>query len=342
MSELTLALLWYFIIGVCVVFYVVLDGFDLGVGILHFFTRKDEERRVFLNAIGPVWDGNEVWLVIVGGALFAGFPDVYATLFSGFYNLCMILLSGLIFRAVAIEFRSKRESYVWRFTWDAIFSIASLIIAFGIGITMGNLIEGIPLNENKDFVGSFSIFFRPYTILIGLFTISLLMMHGSIYLAMKTEKALQQRIRRWANRTIALFIALYLITTIATWIIMPHMTQKIRENPYLMIVGILTLLSILNVPREFKKNRDGRAFISSSMAIFFLFCLFGMGMFPNLVRSSINPDQYSLTFYNSAASPLTLRVLLIIVLIGIPLVLAYGTMVYRIFRGKVKIEPSSY
>ena len=342
MSEMTLALLWYFVIGLCVVFYVVLDGFDLGVGILHFFTRKDEERRVFLNAIGPVWDGNEVWLVIVGGALFAGFPEVYATLFSGFYNLCMILLAGLIFRAVAIEFRSKREAIGWRYTWDAIFSIASLIIAFGIGLSMGNLIEGVPLNENKDFTGTFSLFFRPYPILVGLFTVSLLIMHGAIYLAMKTEKTLQQRIRKWAKRTIALFITMYLITTVVTWLVMPHMTNKIKQDPYLMVMGILTLLAILNVPREFKKNRDGWAFIFSSGAIFFLFCLFGMGTFPNLVRSTINPENYSLTFYNSAASPLTLRVLLIIVLIGVPLVLAYGTMVYRIFRGKVKIESSSY
>ena len=342
MSELTLALLWYFVIGMCVVFYVVLDGFDLGVGILHFFTRKDEERRVFLNAIGPVWDGNEVWLVIVGGALFAGFPEVYATLFSGFYNLCMVLLSGLIFRAVAIEFRSKRESRIWRSTWDAVFSLASLVIAFGVGLIMGNLIEGIPLNENKDFIGSFSLFFRPYSVLIGLFTVSLLMMHGSIYLVMKTEKALQQRIRRWVKKTIALFIAFYLITTAVTWMIMPHMTEKIRQNPYLMIVAILTMLFILNVPREFKHNREGRAFVFSCISIFFLFCLFGMGTFPNLIRSNINPEQYSLTFYNSAASPLTLRILLIIVLIGVPLVLAYGTMIYRIFRGKVKIESSSY
>jgi cytochrome d ubiquinol oxidase subunit II len=342
MSELTLALLWYFVIGVCVVFYVVLDGFDLGVGILHFFTRKDEDRRIFLNAIGPVWDGNEVWLVIVGGALFAGFPEVYATLFSGFYNLCMILLCGLIFRAVAIEFRSKRESRSWRFAWDAIFSTASLIIAFGIGLTMGNLIEGIPLNENRDFVGTFGLFFRPYPILVGVFTIALLTMHGSIYLAMKTEKGLRTRIRSWAKKAILVFIGMYLITTVVTWLLMPHMTSRIKQDPYLLLIAILALLTILNVPREFKKNRDGRAFIFSCISIFFLFCLFGMGTFPNLVRSSVNPEQNSLTFHNSAASPLTLRVLLIIVLIGIPLVLAYGTMVYRIFRGKVKIEHSSY
>src|SRR5580692_4394433 len=262
---ITLEIIFYLVIGFSVVAYTILDGFDLGVGMLHLFAKEDQERRVFLNAIGPVWDGNEVWLVIVGGALFAGFPDVYATLFSGFYNLCMMLLAGLIFRAVAIEFRSKRESSGWRYTWDAIFSIASLIIAFGIGLSMGNLIEGIPLNENRDFTGSFALFFRPYPLLVGLFTVSLLTMHGAIYLAMKTEKDLQQKIRRWAKGAIGVFIVLYLIITAMTWLIMPHMTQKFKQDPYLMVMGILTLLCILNVPREFKKNRDGWAFLFSSL-----------------------------------------------------------------------------
>ncbi len=342
MSELTLALLWYCVIGFSVVFYVVLDGFDLGVGILHFFTKKDQDKRIFLNAIGPVWDGNEVWLVIVGGALFAGFPEVYATLFSGFYNLCMILLAGLIFRAVAIEFRSKKPSVVWRAVWDFVFSFASLVIAFGVGLVLGNLIEGIPLSENQDFVGTFSLFFRPYPILIGLFVLSLLTMHGAIYLAMKTEGELLKRIRVWAQRSIACFIVMYLITTITTWIAMPHMVVRLKEHPLTMLIAIAALVSILNVPREFSKNRDGWAFLSSCLGIFFLFALYGLGTFPNLVRSSVNPEQYSLSFFNSAASPLTLRVLLIIVLIGIPLVLAYGAMIYKIFRGKVRMSSTSY
>ena len=342
MSELTLALLWYFVIGFSVVFYVVLDGFDLGVGILHFFTRKDEDRRIFLNAIGPVWDGNEVWLVIVGGALFAGFPEVYATLFSGFYNLCMILLAGLIFRAVAIEFRSKKPSQVWRAIWDFVFSLSSLVIAFGVGLTLGNLIEGIPLSENKDFIGTFSLFFRPYPLLIGVFTLSLLTMHGAIYLAMKTEGELLKRVRTWAKRAIAFFILMYLITTIATWIMMPHMVVRLKEYPFAMLVAVAALASILNVPRLFSKNKDGWAFLYSCLGILFLFALYGLGTFPNLVRSSINPEEYSLSFFNSAASPLTLRVLLIIVMIGIPLVLAYGVMIYKIFRGKVKMSTHSY
>lgn len=342
MSDFILPYLWYLVIGVCVIFYVTLDGFDLGVGIMHFFTKKDAERRVFLNAIGPVWDGNEVWLVVFGGALFAGFPDVYATLFSGFYNFCMLLLACLIFRAVAIEFRSKRKSLRWRYTWDAIFSLASLLIAFGLGLAIGNLMDGIPLDKDQDFVGSFPIFFRPYPILIGFFTVSLLMMHGSIYLAMKTEGELHKRIRRWANWCIGVFIGFYVLTTIMTWAVVPSMVERFKTQSWYLLVPLAALLVILNVPRMFTRNRDGWAFLSSCFCIALLFCVYGIGTFPYLVRSTIHPEANSLTFYNSAASSLTLKVLLTIVGIGIPLVLAYGTMVYRIFRGKVKIGPTSY
>jgi cytochrome d ubiquinol oxidase subunit II len=342
MTEFTLSYLWYLIIGICVIFYVALDGFDLGVGIMHFFTKKDEEKRVFLNAIGPVWDGNEVWLVVFGGALFAGFPNVYATLFSGFYDFCMILLAALIFRATAIEFRSKRKSKRWRFTWDTVFSIASLLIAFGLGLAIGNLIEGIPLDKNEDFVGSYAIFFRPFPVLIGLFTVSLLMMHGSIFLTLKTEGQLHQRLRRWSVRCIVAFIMFFLLTTAVTWWHTPHMIAIFFNNPWYLCVPLAALLAILNVPRMYTRNRDGWAFLSSCFCIALLFSVYGIGTYPYLVRSSINPEENSLTFFNSASSPLTLKVLLIIVIIGIPVVLAYGTFVYRIFRGKVKVGPSSY
>jgi cytochrome d ubiquinol oxidase subunit II len=341
-GESSYALIWYLVVGIAAIFYVILDGFDLGVGMLHPFAKKDQDRRIFLNAIGPVWDGNEVWLVIVGGALFAGFPDVYAALFSGFYNLCMLLLCGLIFRAVAIEFRSKRPSQTWRSTWDWVFSIASYIIAFGIGLALGNMIEGVPLNEHKDFVGSFSLFFRPYPVLIGILTCALLTMHGAIYLCMKTEKALHERLRKWVNRTVILFIIVYVVATVVTWMQMPHMVAKMMLQPYLLIFGVLAILSFLNVPREFSLKRDFRAFLYSSFGIMVLFVLYGIGTFPTLIRSTINTEQYSLTFHNAASSPLTLKVLLIIVAIGVPLVLAYGYYVYRVFQGKVKIGPSSY
>jgi cytochrome d ubiquinol oxidase subunit II len=342
MNEFVLSLLWYLIIGFSVAFYVILDGFDLGVGIMNFFTKQDRDRRVFLNAIGPVWDGNEVWLVIVGGALFAGFPDVYATLFSGFYNLCMLLLAALIFRAVAIEFRSKRESKRWRLIWDALFSCSSLLIAFGLGIVLGNLMDGIPLNENKDFVGSFAMFFRPFPILIGFFTVSLLMMHGSIYLAMKTEGALHKRLCLWSNRCIWGFVAIYVVTSVVTWVQAPHLIDRFKEDPLFLIVPLATLLCILNIPRMFTRHSIGWAFLFSCFSIALLFCVFGIGTFPYLVRSSLHPEANSLSFFNASASALTLKVLLIMVAIGIPLVFLYGTYAYRVFRGKVKLDKMSY
>lgn len=342
MSDYTLAFLWYLIIGVCVMFYVALDGFDLGVGIMHFFTKKDEEKRVFLNAIGPVWDGNEVWLVIVGGALFAGFPAVYATLFSGFYDFCMFFLACLIFRAVAIEFRSKRESKRWRLIWDTVFSTSSLFIAFGLGVVLGNLFVGMPLDANREFVGSLTIFLRPFPILTGFFTVSLLMMHGSIYLAMKTEGKLHDRLRKWATRCIWTFVGFHIFMTIIAWITQPHMICCFTDKKWCLIIPAATLLTVLNIPRLFAKNRDGWAFLSSCLCIALLFMIFGMGTFPNLIRSTIDTQYNSLTFLNAAASPLTLKVLLTIVAIGIPLVLVYGFIIYRIFRGKVKIGPTSY
>jgi cytochrome d ubiquinol oxidase subunit II len=341
MQENLLAVIWYIVLGVSVVAYTVLDGFDLGVGILNFFTKKDQERRIFLNSIGPVWDGNEVWLVIVGGALLAGFPVVYASLASGFYTLVMLLLAALIFRAVAIEFRSKEASLRWRFFWDFVFSVSSLIIAFGVGLVLGNLVEGLPINEKGDFVGSLPLFFRPYAILVGLTSVALFTMHGSIYLVMKTEGALHDRLRKWSTRSMILFAIMYFFLTVATLIYMPHMAERFKDMPWLIVIAGLAALSFANIPREFTKGNDGWAFLSSCSLIGLLVLIFGIGTFPRLIVSCLDP-AYSLTIFNTCSSKLTLTVLLIIVAIGIPLVLAYGTCIYRIFRGKVKIGPTSY
>lgn len=339
---MTLEIMWYLVVIVAMICYAILDGFDLGVGSLHLFTKKDEDRRVFLNAIGPVWDGNEVWLVIVGGALFAGFPEIYATVFSAFYNFVMLLLCGLIFRAVAIEFRSKMASERWRHAWDVVFSVASLIIAFGIGVVFGNIIEGIPLNENRDFIGNTLGFIRPYSLLVGLMTVALFMMHGSIYLVMKTQGALHGRLRQWVNKTIIFFIVTYVFTTLATLLYMPHMTERMRGLPWLFLIPLLSVFAILNIPVQLGKGNDGWAFISSSVSIASLLSLFSIGTFPIIVRSSLNPESFSLTILNAASSTLTLKVLLIIVVIGVPLVLAYGFYIYRIFRGKVRLDKHSY
>ncbi len=342
MSELTLDVLWYLVIVVALGFYVVLDGFDLGVGSLHLFARNDHERRIFLNSIGPVWDGNEVWLVVVGGALFAGFPDVFATVFSSFYVFTMLLLFGLIFRAVSIEFRSKEPSKLWRKNWDIAFSLASIVIAFGVGLVVGNLIQGIPLDSNKDFTGNLLQFIKPYPIFFGLTTVSLFAMHGSVYLVMKTEGSLHEYLKGWTKQCIGMFLVCYVVLTLATIYLAPHMTLRMKEYPVLFLIPIVALFFIFNILRQMKKDNVGWAFISSSLSILGFLSLFPIGTFPILVRSSTHPDLNSLTISNSSSSPLTLKVLLIIVLIGVPLVLAYGGYVYRVFRGKVSLDDHSY
>jgi cytochrome d ubiquinol oxidase subunit II len=206
--------IWFGLIGVLLTGYAILDGFDLGVGALHLLTTKDEHRRLMINAIGPVWDGNEVWLVTGGGALFAAFPEVYATVFSGFYLAFMLLLCMLIFRAVAIEFRSKQPMRWWRQMWDVSFSVASLGCSLLFGVAFGNIIWGVPLDAQREFAGSFLGLLNPYALLVGVTTVALFMMHGAIYVVLKTEGELHEIARGWINNTI-IFIC-HGVTTMAT------------------------------------------------------------------------------------------------------------------------------
>ncbi len=333
---------WFTIFVILITGYATLDGFDLGVGMLHLFARKDEERRVMLNSIGPVWDGNEVWLVTAGGALFAGFPDIYATMLSAFYMPVMILLAGLIFRAVAIEFRSKEKMAWWRWTWDTVFFLASFLIALMLGIALGNLIRGIPLDDHKEFTGSLENLLHPYALLVGVLAVSLFMMHGSIYILMKTEAEFHDKMRRWTNPCIIFFIIMYAMTTMATLIYMPHMLTAFQSRPIFFLIAIANILIVANIPREINHGRDARAFASSCLNIICLLALYAIGTYPEVIRALNDPDNLSLTIYNSASSPKTLKVLFLIAFIGMPLVVAYTISVYYIFRGKVKIDPHSY
>ncbi len=342
MSELEIfQLIWYVVVVILITGYVILDGFDLGVGMLHLFSKKDEERRMMLNSIGPVWDGNEVWLVSAGGALFAGFPIAYATITSGFYDAVMIFLSGIIFRAVAIEFRSKRPMAWWRWMWDILFSLASLVIALGLGVVLGNLIRGLPLDQHQEFTGNFGTYLHPYCLLIGLTAVALFCMHGSIYIVMKTEGELHDKMREWINPAIIFFIICYVSSTMATLIYEPHMVEVVKNHPSLFVLALATMLAIANIPREIHHNRDGFAFLSSCVAIACLMALFAFGTFPNLVRA-VNDPSLSITLWNGSSTIKTLKVLLTITAIGIPLVASYTFGIYYIFHGKVKLDSTSY
>lgn len=341
-AALDLNTIWFALVGLLFTGYVILDGFDLGVGTLHLFAaRTDEERRILLNAIGPVWDGNEVWLVTGGGALFAAFPAVYATVFSGFYLAFMALLCALIFRAVAIEFRSKHASPRWRRFWDISFAGGSLFSSLLIGIAMGNIAWGVPVDAQGEFAGSFLGLIHPYSLLMGITTVALFTMHGAIYLVLKTEGELQARLRRWVNPLIIAFILCYAILTPATLLYVPHVTEAFRREPWFFALVIPVVLAVANIPREVNRGRALFAFLSSCAAMIGLMAIFGVGMYPHLVYSNPTPE-HSLTILNAASSAKTLRVMLTIAWIGVPIVVVYSASIYYVFRGKVRLDRMSY
>lgn len=333
--------IWFVLVGVLFTGYAMLDGFDLGVGALHLFVKKDEDRRIFLNAIGPVWDGNEVWLVTGGGALFAAFPVAYATVFSGFYLAFMALLAALIFRAVAIEFRSKEEWKWWRAMWDFGFSAGSIVSSLLIGVAMGNILQGIPLDARGNYTGGFFHLLNLYALIVGLTTVALFAMHGSIYLVMKTEGELQARVRRWVGRTIGVFLFFYVVLNAATLFYAPHLLEIVRARPWLLAVLALNILVVLNIPRQNRKGNEFAAFLSSCAAMALLMVLFGLTVYPQMVLSMPDP-QNSLTIYNAASTPKTHMIMLTVAALGVPVVLAYTASIYYIFRGKVKLTPHSY
>ena len=336
-----LNLLWFGLLGVLLTGYAVLDGFDLGVGILHPLARDDRERRIFMNSIGPLWDGNEVWLVTFGGALFAAFPDAYATAFSAFYLPFMILLFALIFRAVSMEFRSKHEGKAWRRFWDGSFFAASTLATLLFGVAVGNSMLGLPIGADKEFHGVFLDLLRPYGLLVGVLAVATFAMHGAIYLHLKTEGDLQRRLHGWMWRTFGLFLVLYLLTTIVTLVLLPHAVRNFLEHPWIWTVVVLNVLAIANIPRAIHQDRPLYAFISSGATIAALTFLFGTALFPNLIVSSTDP-AYSLTIYNAASSAKTLAIMRNIAFAGMPFVLAYTAIIYWVFRGKVNLGKFSY
>ena len=333
---------WFILIGVLFTGYAMLDGFDLGVGALQLFNKKDVDRRLCLNAIGPIWDGNEVWLVTGGGALFAAFPEVYATAFSGFYDAFMLLLAALIFRAVAIEFRSKEKSRRWRQSWDIAFSVGSVLSSLLIGVAMANVVWGVPLDKNYIFTGNFLTLIFPYSVFLGLTVIALFAMHANIYLILKTEGELQDKLRRWSKITIPIYVFGFVVFNAWTLLACDHITSALQaRGPWLLVLGALALLAVAAIPREIHKGREWRAFLFSCLQMALLMAMFGISVYPNMIFS--NPNiQHSITIYTGSSTQQTLRFMLWVAIIGVPIVLAYTGCVYYIFRGKVKLTEESY
>ncbi len=338
---LNLATWWFLVVGGVFSGYAILDGFDLGAGALHLFFNKEESRRKALNAIGPVWDGNEVWLVIGGGALFAGFPVVYATIFSAFYEPFMIFLVMLIFRAISIEFRSKEPMQWWRKLWDVSYSISSIVLAFSLGLILGNIIQGLPLDQNYVYKGTLADFFNPYSILVAFTTLALFMMHGAIYLVMKTENRLYAKLTILVKNTTIFFVLMFAITSVVTLLYVPHMAQRYQEVPYMFAFPILAILAVANITRQISRRNYMYAFMSSAFVTALLMILVAVGLFPNIILSSIN-EAYSITVHNGSSTDKSLKIMLIFALVGVPLVATYTGFVFWTFRGKVKLDETSY
>jgi len=333
---------WFVLFFVIVSGYLILDGFDLGVGILHPFVAKtDDERRIVLNSIGPVWDGNEVWLVLAGGVLFAVFPFVYAALFSGFYLAFMLVLLCLILRPVAIEFRSQRPDPRWRATWDWVFFGASAGLALLLGTALGDILSGVPLDAQGNITVSLIDLLRPYPLLIGVTTVAMFAMHGALYLALKTEGELQARVESWLPRLMLAFFALTTFVVIATVALRRQVTDRYLTQYWPVIFPAAALGALLLSAAMVSQKRYLEAFAASAGVIALLILSVAVGLYPNLLLSTINPT-YNLTAFNAASEANTLTVTLIIAAIGIPLVLLYTAGVYYFFKGKVKLERESY
>ncbi len=333
--------IWFLLVAVLIIGYAILDGFDLGVGVLHLFTKNEEEKRINLNAIGPVWDGNEVWLLTGGGALFAAFPIVYATVFSGFYIALMLLLFALILRAVSFEFRGKIESNGWKKLWDLAFGIGSLLPAILFGVAVGNILRGIPIDGNGMFTGNFFTLLNPYSILVGVLSLILFTMHGSIYMTMKSSGNQLERMKNIAPRLWITFIIVYVLVTLYSFFAAGFLFASILSNPLFWILFILMLIAIIYIPVALKSEKFGRAFFSSSLTIACMIGLMAISLFPRLVPSLTDLNN-SLTIYNASSTERTLFTMLIIALIGMPFVIGYTIFIYRAFKGKVQLGGESY
>jgi len=339
---MTLSDVWFALFVLIVGGYLILDGFDMGVGILHVpVARGDMERRTLLNSIGPVWDGNEVWLVLAGGVLFAVFPFVYASLFSGFYLAFMLVLLVMILRTVAIEFRSKEESPRWRSAWDTVFWLASAGLALLLGVAFGNVLSGVPLDAEGNITIGLVQMLSPFALLVGVTTVAMFAAHGAIYLVMKTEGELQARIERWLPRLLGAFFVLNTLVVIAMVLFRQDITARYVDDIWPVIFPLGALLALVGAWTFVRRGETFRAFICSAAMIGLLIISGAIGIYPNLLISTTDA-AYSLTVSNAASEDNTLLVCLVVALIGMPFVLLYTAGVYYVFRGKATVDADGY
>lgn len=338
MSLEFLQTLWFVLIAVLWIGFFFLEGFDFGVGmLLPFLGKKDIERRAILNAIGPHWDGNEVWLLTAGGATFAAFPHWYATLFSGFYPALFLLLLGLILRGVALEFRSKDANLIWRSLWDWCIFVGSLLPAFLLGVAFANLARGVPIDAQRTYTGNLLSLLNPYGLLGGLAIVSAFLLHGAGFLSIKLVGDLQRRARLSSSKIWPVTVVFVFLLVFATYMY----TDAYAHLGFIGgIVPLAGMASLLLSGYFIRQKKLGWVFAMTSITIILTVIMVFMIMFPRVMISTIDLN-YSLTIYNASSSAYTLKVMSIVALVFLPIILAYQAWSYWVFRKRIKAEPES-
>ncbi|MFC2023381.1 cytochrome d ubiquinol oxidase subunit II [Chloroflexota bacterium] len=326
---------WFGLIAILFIGFFVLEGFDYGVGVLLPFLGKDDlDRRVIINTFGPHWDGNEVWMVTAGGAMFAAFPEWYATLFSGFYLALFLMLVALIVRGVGIEFRSKDRHPKWRKLWDWMIFTGSLVPAVLWGVAFANIVRGVPIDADMQYVGGFWNLLNPYALSGGLATLSAFMLHGALFLSLKTKDELRERTHRAAERLWLPAVVLILLYVVLGYFATDMFTRR-GINPGLIPIG--AAVALLASGWFIRQRRDGWAFVLTALTIVLSTATIFTGLYPRVMVSSLNPD-WSLTVYNASSTPYTLTIMSIVALIFVPLVLLYQGWSYWVFRQRIGRE----
>lgn len=331
-----LNLVWFVLLGVLLAGYAILDGFDLGVGIIHPVLGGERERNVGVKAIGPLWDGNEVWLVTFGGALFAAFPEAYATILSGMYLPVMVLLFCLILRAISVDFRNKVDSTLWKRVFDFGFFLSSFTATLVFGIAAGNLLAGMKLNERGEYAGSILDLFGTFPLATGALAVATFALHGVMFLYLKTTGKIRTRLANWMWHFWGVYLVLYILVSMLTLIENPHVIVTVKQAPWAIPIVVLNVVCVANMPRTIYLERFGQAFISSCLNIVCLVALFCISTFPNLVFSTGLGD--SLTLDNAASSQGTLWIMTVIAMIGVPFIVSYTAVIYWTFRHPIELE----
>jgi len=326
-------IIWFVLWGVLWAVYFMLDGFVLGAGMLHrYLGTTDGERRVIINTFGPVWDGNEVWLITAGGATFAAFPTTYALMFSYLYTALLLLLFALIVRGVCFEFRGKLESDRWKNAWDTAIMVSSFLPALLFGVAFGNIFRGLPM-DGAGYHGTFLSLLNPFGLLTGVLFVLLFLVHGALYLSVKTTGELSRRAQVTANRFWP-----WLLAVAALFLVAAYPATRLYENylaaPLLLAVPLLAVLSLIATRVFSAQGRALSAFAASCATVILVIATGVGGLFPNLIPSSIDP-AHSLTIFNSSSSAYTLRIMTVVAFIFVPIVIAYKIWVYRVFRAPV-------